>query len=279
MRRNVPWAAWLIFASVFVLVSTVGTLARADGSRVAFLSERLRSDDFRVRTQAALALGAVDDDGAVGPLCGALSDSSEIVRQISAAALKRLARPSALGCLKGRLANESDSTVKLQLTRAIDALEASSAPAPAPGDGAFTPRNVPNAKFYVSVNITNNTSRSQADIDRVVLATVRQKLDASGTVQIAPLNEPNDSAKKAIKTRKMTGYHLSIAVDKFDYAGGDLRVRVKCAVSSYPGKDLRGEVPAGVTQRGVSPGDKSAEENLLVMAAGKAVELFLQNFQ
>lgn len=279
MRRNVPWSAWLIFAGVFALVSTVGIPARADGSRVAFLSERLRSDDFRVRTQAALALGAVDDDGAVAPLCGALSDSSEIVRQISAAALKRLARPSAIGCLKGRLANESDSTVKLQLTRAIDSLEAASPSGPAPAGGAFTPRNVPNAKFYVSVNITNNTSRSQADIDRVVLATVRQKLDASGTVQIAPPNEPNDNAKKTIKTRKMTGYHLSIAVDKFDYTGGDLRVRVKCAVSSYPGKDLRGEVPAGVTQRGVSPGDKNAEENLLVMAAGKAVELFLQNFQ
>jgi hypothetical protein len=56
-------------------------------------------------------------------------------------------------------------------------------------------------------------------------------------------------------------------------------VRVKCAVFSYPGTDLRGEVPAGVTQRGVSPGDKSAEENLMQMAANKAVELFVQNFQ
>ncbi|MEO6420067.1 MAG: HEAT repeat domain-containing protein, partial [Polyangiaceae bacterium] len=99
MRRNVPWSAWLICASVFAVASTVGSNARADNSRVTFLTERLQSDDFRVRTQAALALGAVDDDGAVTPLCRALSDSSEIVRQISAAALKRLARPAALGCL------------------------------------------------------------------------------------------------------------------------------------------------------------------------------------
>ncbi len=53
---------------------------------------------------------------------------------------------------------------------------------------------------------------------------------------------------------------------------------MKVAVFTYPGKDLRGEVPAGLTQTGVSPGDKAAEDNLLQMAAARAVELFAQNF-
>ena len=53
---------------------------------------------------------------------------------------------------------------------------------------------------------------------------------------------------------------------------------MKVAVFTYPGKDLRGEVPAGLTQTGVSPGDKSTEDNLLQMATARAVELFTQNF-
>jgi hypothetical protein len=78
--------------------------------------------------------------------------------------------------------------------------------------------------------------------------------------------------------RKLKGYYLAVRVEKFDYDGGNLRVRVKVAVFSYPGKDLRGEVPAGLTQTGVRPGDKGAEDNLMQMAAGRAVELFAQNF-
>src|SRR5579864_2473211 len=83
--------------------------AFADG-RVQFLSERLKfppaggqPDDFRIRTNAALALGATNDEGAIEPLCGGLSDPSEVVRQASAVALKRLARPSSADCLHKRL--------------------------------------------------------------------------------------------------------------------------------------------------------------------------------
>ena len=67
-------------------------------------------------------------------------------------------------------------------------------------------------------------------------------------------------------------------VDKFDYSGGNLRVKVKLAIFTYPGKDLRGEVPVSPVQSGVSPGDKSSEDNLMALAAGHAVELFAQSF-
>lgn len=47
--------------------------------------------DFRVQTQAALALGASKNQGAVAPLCGALSDPNTTVRAAAAAALGKLA--------------------------------------------------------------------------------------------------------------------------------------------------------------------------------------------
>ena len=85
---------------VVVLLATTASFARAD-SRLQFLSDQLRyppaagtTDDFRVRTNAALALGATNDDGAVSPLCGGLDDPSAVVRQAVAVALKKLARPA-----------------------------------------------------------------------------------------------------------------------------------------------------------------------------------------
>ncbi len=108
---------------------------------------------------------------------------------------------------------------------------------------------------------------------------MRDKLAELGGYQLASEGESPDQARAAVSKRNLKGYYLSLRVEKFDYSGGNLRVRVKLAVFSYPGRDLRGEVPSGLTQSGVSPGDKGAEDNLLKMAAARAVELFAQNFQ
>jgi len=99
----------------------------------------------------------------------------------------------------------------------------------------------------------------------------------TGNAEAMPTATP--CSRAVISSRNLKAFYLSISVDKFDYSDGNLRVKVKIAVSSYPGKDLKGEVPAGVTQTGVTPGDTSSEDNLLGMAAGRATELFAQNFQ
>jgi hypothetical protein len=258
--------------------------ARAEG-RTAYLADRLKyppapgqADDFRVRTNAALALGTTQDDAAVGPLCGGLNDPSEVVREAAAAALKKLGRASALDCLKRRASVETKASVKVQLQRAIDAIEASNGG----GAGASSPppKLVPNAKFYVSLSkITNNSSRSDHEVTQVIHDAIRSKLESVGGYQLAPVNESADQARATIAKRKLKGYYLSIQLEKFDYSNGNLRVRVKVAVFSYPGKDLRGEVPAGATMPGARPGDKGSEDQLMSVVAGRAAELFAQNFR
>ena len=259
---------------VLCVIMIASTDVRADG-RTEFLIARLSSDDFRVRTNAALALGATNDEAAVEPLCGALTDSSEVVRQAVAVAMKRLLKPSSLTCLKDRLTSESVDAVKLQITRAVEAIEA------AGGGGTPTaPANVANAKFYVAISpITNNTGRPQADIDAQVIPAIQAKLASIGGFQLAPPNETPTAARAVMSKRKLKGYYLSVSVDKFDYSDGNLRVRVKVAVFDYPGKNLRGEVPSGMTQTGARSGDTSSENNLMGMTAARAVELFAQNFQ
>lgn len=250
--------------------------ASADDARVKFLSDKLKSEDFRVRTNAALALGASNEDGAVDPLCGALSDSNEVVRQASAVALRRLGRTGALGCLRAREGSEGNEGVKIQITRAIEAITAN-------GGGGDTPddkiKENPNAKYYISLStVANSTQRGQPEVEAIVLRAIKQRLDTAGTIQIAPSKETPDAARAAISKRKLKGgFYLAIAVDRFDYSDGNLRVKVKIGVFTYPGKSLLGNVDKTLTKEGVSASDKSSEDNLLEMAAGLASEQFAQN--
>ncbi|MDP8999046.1 MAG: HEAT repeat domain-containing protein [Myxococcota bacterium] len=275
--------------AVRALIVLLGALAapspaRAD-SRTQFLAERLKyppnqgqPDDFRVRTNAALALGATGDDAAVVPLCSALGDPSELVRQAVAVATKRLARGASLECLRKRFPVESNAAVKLQIQRAIEAVEASGGSGAS--NGASAAPYIADARYYVSISpVVNNTTRPGAEIDTAVRAAIASKLAQLGGFQLAPASESNDAAKTIIARRKLKGFYLAVSVDKLDYSEGNLRVRVKIAVFSYPGKDLRGEVPAGATLPGARPGDKSAEDELITLVSGRAAELFAQNFK
>ncbi|MDP9033464.1 MAG: HEAT repeat domain-containing protein [Myxococcota bacterium] len=252
-------------------------------SRTQFLADRLtyppaapQVDDFRVRTNAALALGATNDDAAAAPLCAGLADPSEVVRQAVAVALQRLGRASALECLRHRVSTEGNASVKHAIERAIEVITAAVGRV-VPSEGSSF---IPGAKYYVSVSpIVNKTSRPNGEVERIVRAAIASKLGQLGDYQLAPPGESNDAAKAILGKRKMRGYHLGVSVEDFDYSAGSLRVRVKVAVFSYPGKDLRGEVPAGATLPAARPGDKAAEDQLMAVVAGRATELFAQNFR
>lgn len=270
-------ARGVALATLVVATTLAPTVARADADRVRFLADKLKSDDFRVRTNAALALGAANDDLAVEPLCGALGDSSEVVRQASAVAMKRLARPQALGCLKDRASRETDESVKTAIARAIESLPPGTGTGGG-GAGDDAIKNNPSAKYYIAISsIANSTARSQPEVEAVVMKAIKAKLEAAGTVQIAPAKEAADSARDTMKKRKLNGFYLAIAVDRFDYSNGNLRVKVKIGVFTYPGKSLLGNVDKALTKEGVSNGDKSSEDQLLDLAAGLASEQFAQN--
>jgi len=271
----------------FVVAIAASGLARAEG-RAQFLAERLKyppaagqPDDFRVRTNAALALGSTNEDDAIGPLCAGLADPSELVRQAVAVALKRLARGASVDCLRKRASVEASAPVKQQIQQAIVAVEA--ALGSNGSNGSESARSVQDAaspRYYVSISpVFNHTTRSSGDIGRVVREALASKLAELGGYQVAPAGESSGAAKAAIAKRKLKGFYLAVSVDQLDYSEAGLRVRVKIAVFSYPGKDLRGEVPAAATLPGARPGDNGAEDQLIGMVAARAAELFAQNFR
>ncbi len=285
----------------FVLVLAIALLAmfggattdaRADdGPSVEFLQSKLKSDDFRVRFNAALALGGKsgndDHPKAVASLCEAFPDEKEAVRTAIASALKRLNKPSALNCLRNRLASEPSNDVKLGITRAIESIEAGSSGGGGggadPGGSAPPAENNPNAKYYVAYTIANNTARGANELEGLVIKPMRAKLDGAGTFQFAPAGESADSARGVMQKRKLTGFYISVQVN-MSYVddptnGLMLKVRLSVAVSSYPGKALKGSFDKGVSQAVGRRGDKASEDNLLNTAASLAFDQFAQNAQ
>lgn len=270
-----PWRARVRRARAALLalaLVVVPQVAHADEARVRFLSEKLRSDDFRVRTNAALALGASDDDAAVSPLCGALSDPSEVVRQASAVAMKRLSRSSSVDCLRSRAGVETSAKVKSEIARAIEAIGGGS------DEDPDAIKDNPSAKYYVAIsNIGNSTERPQSELEAIVRRAFKQKLETVGTVQIAPAKETPAAARTTMSKRKMDGFYLAVAVDKFDYSNGNLRVKIKVGIFKYPGKSLIGNMDRGATKEGVTRPDKASEDALLAYLAELLAGEFAQN--
>ena len=276
-----------MMAALAVMTATAGA-ARAD-SRVEFLADRLRyppaagqADDFRVRTNAALALGATNDDDAVAPLCGGLDDPSEVVRQAVAVALKRLGRTSSLDCLRGAPGRRDQRVGEARRSSArIDALVGVGGGGRVGGGGGERRRPRSPAPSTTSPSRRSRTTPAARPPTSSASSTApsRPSSPSSASTSSRPPASPTPTPRPRSPSASLKGYYLSVSVDKFDYSDGNLRVRVKIAVSSYPGKDLRGEVPAAATLPGARPGDTASEDQLMAVVAARAAELFAQNFR
>ena len=177
--------ALLLFVSAMLLWAGVGY----SGDRVARLSRLLAaSKDFRVRMQAALALGASKSKAAVDPLCRGLGDSSTSVRAASAAALGKL-RKGGSGCLKKRLSVESSGTVKSVINKALARIAAG---------GAAAPKITPATKYYLAVDVMDKTGRTDGSVTRLVRRGMGKAAAKLAAFAISPAGETKSQAEKLL---------------------------------------------------------------------------------
>jgi HEAT repeats len=233
--------------------------------KVSYLVQQLQtSDDFRVRTQAALALGASADDAAVKPLCDALADENAMVKQSAAAALGKLGKAAGLPCLTAAIAKETAAGPKKQMQKAIDALAGTAAPPP-PGPGS---------KYYVAIEVTNKSKRPLDEVDSLVRSAMQSKLLGKTGYAVAPKGESSVDGGKIVKSKKLTGYYLIASVEPPVYDGGNLTQVVRVSMWSYPTKALKGEFTPKLTQSDTPKPDPEGEKTLIKMCVENAVDTF-----
>lgn len=236
--------------------------------RLARMSDELRNnEDFRVRTQAALALGSAKDKRAVAPLCDGLDDSITTVRAAAAAALGKLAL-GGTDCLKTRLESETNPSVKTVIAKALEKVKAVGHPV-INGE----------TKYYVAVGPTTDKSgRQGAEVDDLVHAAMAEAAGSLDGCIVAPRDEkPADAKPLVAKWKQLKSFFLWPKVLPPDYANGNLTVRFELSVFTYPGKALKGTIPLKLTMPDVRAADRESENELIKQAAGSAVERFSTN--
>lgn len=226
------------------------------------------NEDFRVRTQAALALGASKSERALSPLCTALTDSNTTVRAASAAALGRLGQRGGQECLQRRLSQESSDVVKATIQKALEVINGSG--------GNAEPVFAGDSKFYVSIGkTTDKTGRNTPEVDNIVRAAMAAKVGQTSGLVAAPAAEtPADAKRRLAAHAGVKGFFLSPGVSPPDYSNGNLKVKIEVAMLSYPEKNLIGSYSVNLTEPGVSPGSTDNENELIRMAAERAIDKF-----
>ena len=256
-------ALWLTLA---VMLVTGG--ARAEDAVDRAIDKLKSSDDFRVRTQAALSLGASKSKRAVDPLCGGLEDSSSSVRAGSAAALGKL-KLGGEECLKKRLDDEDSDSVKATIKKALASLKGAE------------PAITSSTKVYLAIaKATDKTGRSDSKVNSLVRKAMLRAASGLDGYVVAPADETSAQAKTRLaKWKSLKAFYLSPKVLEPRYSGDSLQVKLEVAIFTYPGKALKGNIPVKLTQDGVSSKDESSEDDLIKMASERAVEKFSQNME
>ncbi len=257
----------LMRKSIHLLVASLLFFAfpresRAESKTGSLVQQLKTADDFRVRTQAALALGVTGDDAAVKPLCDALTDSNVMVKQSAAAALGKLGKTDGLTCLKSALAKETAAGTKKQMQKAYDVL-LGTAPPPPPGL---------DSKFYVSIEVTNKSKRTLDEVEAIVRSTMQSKLLRKEGYAVAPKGETAAQAGKLFKAKKLAGYYLIASVEAPVYDGGNLTQAVRVSMWTYPKKVLKGEFSPKLTQSDTPKTDLESERTLIKMCVENAVD-------
>jgi hypothetical protein len=215
---------WLLSALLSALSVALWAAPVAAAERVGGLATKLRaSDDFRVRTQAALALGASGSDKAVDPLCKGLDDGNDTVRAAAAAALGKLGR-GGKKCLERRLGREPSANVRKMIKKAIGLVaEAEAGPALSAG-----------TRYYISIGKTALDGANDSKLDEKVRTSLRRAASSYRGYVFAPAGETAALAKKRLRKHpQVIGFALAPRVI-VEHEGRTLTVKLLLLIGEYP---------------------------------------------
>jgi HEAT repeat protein len=223
----------------------------------------LTHDDFRVRAQAALALGSSGEAEAMSPLCKGLDDSNDTVRAAAAGGLGKLQK-GGLDCLKKRLDKEKVDNVQKMLKKAIRLIE----------EGAAGPAITDATRYYVAIGKTKGGG-SRSDADAVVKRALRGSFGRKSEIALAPDGESDADAKKRLRKHAHVVGYLLVPDLSLSYGGGRLTVSLDVEILGYPDKSSLGSMSRTVAVQRDSE-DEEEEDRLIEQVSRAIVDEFMQ---
>jgi hypothetical protein len=283
-RRRSGWSIGLrwgaAFVALFVLLSAPAGRAVADEESV--LRALTESTDFRVRVNAALALGrmgAQAPDGTREALEQTLGDAHPAVRVAAAAALSTLKDPAAIPALERRLAVETSASVAAQLRLSLTVLRRAD-------DGDLEDPDTPPApsralasdvRFVVALGTMRNRTTIGGDQLRLVLSKASRLYAAAlrGTVVVerdGPLQR--QAAARRVPVITLDG-NVTRVTESRVAGGSQVQARVEFTVRRD--QNLKGTLSGAATTFGPGAGlSDDARRQLEEDAVSAAVQSALR---
>lgn len=234
----------------------------AADARTDFLLRMLTtSDQFRVRTQAAIALGTRPVEPAVlNALTEALRDEHPAVRSASASALELLKDPSVLTALRAAR-RDRDATVRGAVEHAIATLERQRPAGVARAEPTPPPAALGDSKYYVAVGVPSAQAPLPSDVLRQLREHMVKQVAEMEGVRVAPANEPQAAASSVVRGKKLVGYYLDSSVTKVEaQPSGALRAQVSVIVGTYPGRAMRVMLSGAATVSGAGSSEQAKRQ-------------------
>ena len=294
-RRGAP----LVFLGGMAAVLLLGLVGqRLEAQDRATLVRVLNGNaDFRVRVQAAFALGNTRDERAIPPLERGLRDGNPAVRAASATALGRIGSSRALPALQ-RARRDSSAAVRLQVERSVrnieDAQRAAVATATRPTgrrglrpDISFVPTEDsvawPRVRYVVMLGQMRNRSTFEGDrLASLLRNEVAQNLRLVRGVAIMSGERSLDArARREIRRRSLPKLRLEGSLNRVERQrrGRDLAVRCEVSIMLLDDAEraIRGELRGAATGTEPRRRQPDQEVRLAEQALSGAVQSAMSN--
>lgn len=244
------------------LVLATVSPARTAGTDVAAQTKVLKTaDDFRLRVEACLKLGASGDFKARLPLEGALEDPHPTVRQAAASALAKLGDVLAVAALEDRLKKEKNPPTKSSIEGAIHTLKTSggSSASSSGGSGNAAP-DWSKTKYVIRLQRVANSTTVRGDALAAVLeGSTRAKLNAIPGVYVLPSDSTQTTMLAQATSKGLPVLGIDAKVVLLDQAmfAGDLKIQAKVSYAISKQQVIKSSVEGNAS----SIGSASATKN------------------
>ena len=253
--------------------------APASADKIDDLTRTLMQDpSYKVRVQAALVLGKLNDRRAVPALVQALHDENETVRGVAATSLGRIGDKSSANALQVSATSDASEFVRSQARKALELVAGGGGPVATP------PRA--GARFYVSIGFSGG-GRAGAEYTRLVREALTKELQSVSSVTLS-VSGGGEPSRSILASKHLQGFVVDGSIQRLSAtpAGGQQTIDcdLKAFVATFPDRSIKAMTQEGAslqTGSGASEAE-SGKRDCLIAAAGAVkddVEKFLRTQQ
>jgi len=250
--------------------------APASADKIDDLTRTLMQDaSYKVRVQAALVLGKLNDRRAVPALMQALHDENETVRGVAATSLGRIGDKSSANALQVAATSDASEFVRSQARKALELVAGG-------GGGMVAAPPKAGARFYVAIGFSAG-NRAGAEYTRLVREALAKELQKVSSVTLSVSGGGGEPSRSVLASKHLQGFIVDGSIQRLSAtpAGGQQNIDcdLKAFVATFPDRSIKAMTQEGASlQTGSGASEADSGKRDCLVAAAEAVKDDVEKF-